>query len=96
MVSTAKLIAPRAQGWMRNNATWIDQTGNARNGLFATVQTATNEVAIVLYHSVPYGIWLEVRWSGRYAIINPAIQYWGPKYFALLAQSMFKGSGPGK
>ena len=95
MVATAKLIGPRAQAWMRTNATWTDQTGNARNGLFAQVQTATNQVAIVLYHSVPYGIWLEVRWSGRYAIINPAIQYWGPKYFALLAKAMFDGPGPG-
>lgn len=33
---------------------------------------------IVLYHSVEYGLWLEVRWSGRYAIIMPTIEEKGP------------------
>lgn len=92
MVATAKLFAPRIQAHMRNNASWTDQTGNARNGLFTSVQVSKNQTAIVLYHSVPYGVWLEVRWDGKYAIINPSIQYWAPKYFAMLAKSMFKES----
>jgi hypothetical protein len=28
---------------------------------------------LILLHSMPYGIWLEVRWSGRYAIIGPTM-----------------------
>lgn len=95
MVATAKYTAPKIQAWMRTNASWTDRTSNARNGLFTSVQISENKVDIVLYHSVPYGVWLEVRWSGRYAIINPAIQYWGPKYFALLAKAIFDGPGPG-
>lgn len=94
MVATARYVAPQIQSDMRANARWQDQTGNARNGLFAQVQTTTNEVAIVLYHSVPYGIWLELRWSGKYAIITPSLAKWGPKYFALLAKSVFDQKGP--
>lgn len=94
MVATAKYVAPQIQSDMRSNAPWRDQTGNARNGLFAVVKTSTNKVDIVLYHSVPYGIWLELRWSGKYAIITPSIAKWGPKYFALLAKAMFDPKGP--
>jgi hypothetical protein len=93
MVATAKYVAPQIQSDMRANAPWTDQTGNARGGLFAVTQVGTNEVAIVLYHSVPYGIWLELRWSGKYAIITPSLAKWGPKFFALLAESVFDSKG---
>lgn len=94
MVATARYVAPQIQSDMRENAKWTDRTGNARNGLFATVQVSKNEVAIVLYHSVPYGIWLELRWSGKYAIITPSLAKWGPKFFALLAKSVFDPKAP--
>jgi hypothetical protein len=94
MVATAKYIAPQIQSDMRANAPWKDQTGNARNGLFTTVKVATNRVDIVLYHSVPYGIWLELRWSGKYAIITPSLASWGPRYFALLAKAVFDPKSP--
>lgn len=95
MVATAKYVAPQIQSDMRANAPWEDQTGNARNGLFSVVQVSTNEVAIVLYHSVPYGIWLELRWSGKYAIITPSLAKWGPRFFALLAKAVFDEGSPG-
>jgi hypothetical protein len=95
MAATAKYVAPQIQSDMRANAPWTDRTGNARNGLFTQVQVSTNEVAIVLYHSVPYGIWLELRWSGKYAIITPMLAKWGPQFFALLAKAVFDERGPG-
>jgi hypothetical protein len=95
MVATARYVAPQIQSDMRENAPWQDQTGNARNGLFTQVQVGTNQVAIVLYHSVPYGIWLELRWSGKYAIITPSLAKWGPRFFALLAKAVFDKGSPG-
>jgi hypothetical protein len=47
-------------------------------------------LVIVLSHGVPYGIWLEVRFSGKYAIVTPAIPYWGPKVMTLAAQLAFE------
>lgn len=35
------------------------------------------EFGIVVYHTVDYGIWLEIRWNGKYAIIQPTIEHWG-------------------
>lgn len=43
---------------------------------------------IVLFHSVPYGIWLEVAHSGQYAIILPTIQDQGPKVMRTLQNLM--------
>ena len=93
MVAVAKYVAPQIQSDMRSNAPWEDQTGNARNGLFAVTQVSTNVVDIVLYHSVPYGIWLELRWSGKYAIITPSLAKWGPKTMSLLSKALFDKAG---
>lgn len=65
---------------MRDNAPWTDRTGNARNGLKAEHQKQEMRWhQLTLSHSVPYGIWLEVRWSGRYAILNPTLEKIGPE-----------------
>jgi hypothetical protein len=67
-------MEPRAETKMRQGAPWTDRTGNARNGLMAKHDgTPMVEHVLTLYHSMPYGFWLEVRWSGRYAIIGPTM-----------------------
>jgi len=88
----------RIQSHMRDNAPWTDRTTNARNGLFAKAYEddgggpgrdslgrftgSSHKHGIVLYHTMPYGIWLEVRNSGRYAIILPTIEEKGPEVMA--------------
>lgn len=84
--------AQNVQDYARVNAKWTDQTGNARQGLFARHSTGGGRNAkgqftgggksthnITLYHTMPYGIWLEVRWAGKYAIIVPTIQVEGAR-----------------
>jgi hypothetical protein len=72
-------FAPEIENWMKSNASWTDQTGAARNGLAARYYNEQDSRGIILYHQVPYGIWLEVRFSGRYGIIVPAMEEWGPR-----------------
>lgn len=79
LFATMQFHATRAQAYARSNATWTDRTSNARNGLFATATKEGKTYRIILAHSVPYGIWLEVRFSGRYAIIRPTIDQEGPQ-----------------
>lgn len=71
VTAAVEFHATRAQERLRLEAPWNDQTGNARNGLFAKAIHEPHKHTIVLYHSVPYGIWLEVRWNGRLAVIEP-------------------------
>ena len=77
--------APRAERYMKTSAPWNDQTGNARNGLTARGFKDGTNYGIDLAHAVPYGIWLEVRWSGRLAVIQPTIQHQGPEVMQTVA-----------
>jgi hypothetical protein len=74
---------------MKQDAKWIDRTSNARNGLGARAVSGGGRIAVVLYHSVPYGIWLEVRWDGKYAVIEPAIARFAPLLMDMVAALAF-------
>lgn len=74
--------APEIQNWMRSNAPWEDRTGNARQGLHAEVEEFVGAVSVLIGHGVTYGIHLELRHSGRYAIINPALDEFAPRIWA--------------
>jgi hypothetical protein len=78
ILGIAQRRAPEIQNWMRDNASWTDRTGNARQALHTAVEAMTNEIVIYLAHGVTYGVYLELRNSGRYAIITPALDEWAP------------------
>jgi hypothetical protein len=71
--------APQVSSYAKTNAPWEDQTGNARNGLDAKAYSDGSTHGIVLFHQVPYGIWLEVRFDGQNATIMPTILNQGPE-----------------
>lgn len=56
------------------NAPWQDRTGNARQGLFAKVDSVSGKTTIYLSHRMDYGIDLELKFAGRYAIIIPTLE----------------------
>lgn len=67
--------AAQGQARMKLEAPWTDRTSAARNGLFTVVRKdGKGSYAIVFSHSVSYGIWLEVKFSGRDAVVAPTIQ----------------------
>ena len=85
----------KAASHMKTNARWTDRTGNARNGLGYKVTWEPKVLhAIHLFHRVSYGIFLETRWAGRYAIILPTIQQFGPDTMRLL-DKLFRRMGAG-
>lgn len=85
----------RAEAHMKQKAPWKDRTTNARNGLFArAVKLGEGLYAIILAHSVTYGIFLELghhhqvalkgggtsEWTVKpYPIIIPTLELYGPK-----------------
>jgi hypothetical protein len=80
VMSVMQYKAPQVEAHMKTNAPWTDQTGNARQGLRAEAfDEWPQNAGIVLYHTVQYGIWLEVKNSGEYAIIQPTIDVMGPE-----------------
>lgn len=82
--------ATMATSQMKQNARWTDRTSAARNGLIAKAGKTT----INFYHAVPYGIWLEVRWSGKYAIVGPTRDAIAPAVLRTVGAAIMQGSRP--
>src|SRR6478609_1549167 len=57
-------VAKELEDYMKSEAPWEDQTGAARDGLRAEAFKDGSTHVITLYHTVDYGIWLEVRYNG--------------------------------
>lgn len=75
MHNVAAYFAPIVESEAKSNATWVDRTGNARQGLTGFVEdVSATVVLLVLQHKMDYGTWLEIRNSGRYAIILPTLE----------------------
>ncbi len=89
--SVVQLHAPRVEDYAKRNAKWHDRTGHARSGLQAVADSQHGgPYKIILSHGVPYGIWLEVRFSGRLAIINPTIATQGPEVMRTVSAGLAK------
>lgn len=79
-------LAEDVEAYAKENAPWQDQTGEARDGLTAEAISSFVVPSIVLYHTVDYGIWLEVKNSGEYAIIIPTLEQMGPEVMARVSE----------
>lgn len=64
---------------MKSTAPWTDRTSNARNGLDGIVFKQGSRWVMNLFGRASYQIWLEIKNSGKYAIIAPTIVEWGPR-----------------
>lgn len=62
------------EGDMKVNAPWTDRTSAARSGLFTSASHSGGGHEILFSHAVHYGIWLEVKNSGKYEIIMPSVR----------------------
>lgn len=91
LTAVVEFHAPQAEAQMKREAPWTDQTSNARNALFATTERKRPIYRIILGHGVPYGIWLEVRWAGRYAILEPTIQSQGREVMKTVQEGFMRG-----
>ena len=70
----ATFFAAKIEAYAKQHAPWTDRTGNARQGLTARSFRTATAVSIVLFHSAAYGIWLEVKNAGRFAIILKTLE----------------------
>jgi hypothetical protein len=81
--------APKSEARMRVTAPWTDRTTNARSGLFAKPRHARTLHELFLSHGVSYGIYLENRFSGRYATVRPEIPRAGEDLMRIISK-LFK------
>jgi hypothetical protein len=72
---------------MKTGARWTDRTGVARSGLVSTSDRSGNEFTLHFASMASYGIWLEIRWSGKYAIVGPVMSQIGPRLAEMIADT---------
>ena len=80
----ATFFATRLETYAKQNAPWTDRTGNARQGLTARAVKTATAVTLYLFHSATYGIWLEVKNAGRFAIILKTLEAHYGAYMAAI------------
>lgn len=82
IVKLCEALATEIQAWMKANHAWQNITGAAEAGLYAELLHIAGEFAgVLLSHgdSVPHAIWLEVAHQGRFSILAPALDTFGPR-----------------
>jgi len=67
-------VVPMLVNYAKENRPWTDRTGNARRGLHGKVIESRSDISVQLHHGVPYGIFLELCHSGKYAILVPTLE----------------------
>jgi hypothetical protein len=67
-------VAKEVEEYAKSTHPWNNVTGAAEAGLTCVVFESGEGFELVLYHSVPYGIWLEIKFAGRDAVILPALE----------------------
>ena len=87
--------ALRAEGFAKTSAPWTDRSSNARSGLTANAKSAGSVYQIDIFHTVPYGFWLEVRFAGKYAVIKPTVDHEAPLFFNTAKEILNKMFGAG-
>lgn len=71
--------AAQMETYAKSHHKWKDRSGAATSGIRATVTREGRNTVINLYHTAEHGIWLEVRWAGKFAILMPTIDLFGPR-----------------
>lgn len=80
MEAIAIHYAQEIEDWMKANASWEDETGQAREKLYAEVVTTVKGVTeLVVGHGADYGRYLEFSNGGKFAIVTVAIDHFIPR-----------------
>ena len=92
-VVLAESYAAEMGNWMRENARWIDRTGNARNSLRGFSMADEDSITIIVAGGGPpdYVKSLELRQAGKYAILRPCLEQYSGRIFQDLA-TIWKGA----
>ena len=74
ILQLAQEWAPILETYAKQHRPWEDRTTNARQSLYAIVDQRDGKTTIFLSHGMDYGVYLELRNAGRYAIILPTLE----------------------
>lgn len=78
MADGAAQLAVDMEAFARANASWKNRTGDARRGLAGIAFAEGNTVGASIVHTVFYGLFLENKHNGAYAIISRTQETFAP------------------
>lgn len=79
------------EAYAKATAPWTDRTGAARAGLRGyggMSRTGCWCAAVQHAPDVHYGVWLETRWNGRYAVVAPTQEAFADKIVDVMRESI--------
>lgn len=72
-------FAPQIESQAKEDAVWTDRTGNARQSLWSRAYRTKTGAVLYLVHGMAYGVHLELKYQGRYAIIMRTLDIYTPR-----------------
>ena len=82
-----EIYKPVLENYAKTHARWTDRTANARQGLHSDIVELSNDtVALYIAHGMEYGVFLETKYQGRYAILWESIEAVQPQVLSKLRQ----------
>lgn len=97
LARTTEYYSFRSETYAKSKAKWTDRTGNARGSLTGTYEARIGRDSarfeITISHGMPYGIWLELRYNAKFAIINKTVENQGKAFFDTANKVMAKMFG---
>lgn len=88
MADGAAQLAQDMEVFARANASWQNRTGDARRGLTGVPFADAGQVGASIVHTVPYGIFLENKHNGAYAIISRTQETFAPLAGRIIGDSV--------
>lgn len=88
-------LSDQATQFMRAEARWQDDTGEARAGLYADIEHAARQsVTLLLSHgpAIEYAFWLEYAHRGRFEILSTTSDHFWPLLYRGALEIMRKHS----
>lgn len=81
LLALGDFYAGKMEGEAKQNASWTDRTGAARQGLFGEAQERDSALLVRLAGGEEHNIYLELSNQGRYAILEPTVKRNAPGFF---------------
>lgn len=73
LASEMEALGADLKVYAQANHPWTNRTGQAEAQLNYSVIASGTEFEVVLYQGVYYGVYLEMRWGGRWGVIPAAL-----------------------
>lgn len=85
LTDSANDAAREMEAYAKTNRPWTDRTGNARRTLEGVSELAGERLSVGVEGHMPYSVFLELGFDGRYAVLQETVNALAPKTLADIA-----------